>query len=298
MHIADQTVLFDQDVGDLRWFLLPSEALMWLQKPQQAAALGARKPPFQTATYPRKETVEMNRAAEGQDQIQGNNAEVRISEEKPEMPVFQDGMVEYLLHGYEKSETLLQNSASCTESRAAGRQDSEAARTTKSTEPLKGKAENLQMKTGDESCCEESDNKGDSADYITKPADEESVCDVVETPLDAVATYTKLTAVMPCLKNSNNDANTGTFNQDVTACTSALNKPEVSCNKDMQSQDSGFACARRPQGIQTPVTTPHTGYKWQSPPKEIFKPTVQVFFKQPVVLVLYQHPSYFIEFEK
>ena len=55
MHIADQRVLFADDTDKLRWFLLPSEALQWLQQPESMTTQPAAPLPFEPLLYPRQQ---------------------------------------------------------------------------------------------------------------------------------------------------------------------------------------------------------------------------------------------------
>ncbi len=51
VQLGDQSVMFDGQTEELRWFLLPSEALLWLQDPKQAASRSTHKCPFDPVIY-------------------------------------------------------------------------------------------------------------------------------------------------------------------------------------------------------------------------------------------------------
>ena len=59
LNIADQRQMFNDKASDLRWFLLPSEALLWLQSPAHAAASTPSKIPFQPKIYSNCSAVDL-----------------------------------------------------------------------------------------------------------------------------------------------------------------------------------------------------------------------------------------------
>ena len=54
-HLPDQTLMFDEEAKRLRWFLLPSEAMEWLQNAPKIGG-DSKSAPFQVVTYPRNLT--------------------------------------------------------------------------------------------------------------------------------------------------------------------------------------------------------------------------------------------------
>ena len=68
VHVGEQAAIFDEESERLRWFLLPSDALLWLHDPVAAAARGRVQMPFDPVRYPK----EVAGGDGGTDEVEGD----------------------------------------------------------------------------------------------------------------------------------------------------------------------------------------------------------------------------------
>ncbi len=288
-QLADQTVLFDESVRDLRWFLLPSEAYDWLHNSQHAATKPRVNPPFTPITYPRQDVptprkivppdTQHNKTNDtdlSQCNDTNSNNEDGLSKVRSD---FQDGLIQSLTSGFTQDTNM------------STQPNNSASRTT-SLNTNQNKVELLPPEKSDLlSSSDSSVNSGPSSGD-KRPPDEGTVCeksskipktssksDIVEKgAIDADRKSDLSVNVTPENAHSDGTGVTPRSSQE----TSHVNSTKPTAGPDVKGEKKGFVCMdgaclqKRTTNAASLPDAPGGKHKWRSPPKHIFKPTTQV----------------------
>lgn len=268
VQIADQTVMFDSEVNDLRWFLLPSEALLWLQNPQQAAAAASSTTsPFHPVTYPRMDLVDRSLSLDSE-HVQCIKDSVALEVNSRVNHPGSDPDVEFTSSASDVPEEVTTNIKVTSRANNNG----EVRAVSKFQE---GMMASIQTGFGEDVLSEATSSSEKLDPLVPSSTECKQPVVAIETDICTMTTAPEMSKAQDT-KSSTDDKQSGQSIKKTTGDAPTLRPSNDTVPVD-PSRESSLVSSDNVCNLKSkPVPNLAEGHRWHAPPKEIFKQTLKV----------------------